>query len=265
MKNTNNSKSNETKNYNENEVVEMKKVENAVVNEIKNNNEGVNEMEKRFDMGKVIEVVLKAIEENRNRPSNLSFELDFEYEETTLTEEEQAYCKKVLNLIEISNSTDYIEKLFTSEGLDIFNVESENPFIFTHSGNSHIRALFNEKWVLEHEIERDYAIYKLPIIKELLDRFMEWYKTEIEYCDILSNLMDYLECGDRIDLYTVIADSVVNSLHYTTLGQFANYDSDSEVSDIWEYAVQLIYGDYIEEHYPDIVDTFREEFIDTYR
>ena len=235
------------------------------INEIKNNNEGVNEMEKIFDMGKVIEVVLKAIKETRDNPRELSWELDFEYEETTLTEEEQAYCKKVLNLIEINNSTEYIEKLFTAEGLDIFNVETEIAYNFTHSKNSHIRALFNEKWELEHEIERDYAIYKLPIIKELLDSFMEWYKTEIEYCDILSNLMDYLECGDRIDLYTVIADNVANNLHFTTLGQFANYDSDSEVSDIWEYAVQLIYGDYIEEHYPDIIDTFREEFIDTYR
>ena len=84
----------EIKNYNENEVVEMKKIENAVVNEIKNNNEGVNEMEMIFDMGNVIEVVLKAIEKTRDNPRKLSWELDFDYEDTTLTEEEQAYCKK---------------------------------------------------------------------------------------------------------------------------------------------------------------------------
>ena len=255
----------ETKNYNENEVVEMKKVENVVVNEIKNNNERGNEVMNNFDIGNVIEVVLKAIEETRDNPNRLSWKLDFIYEDTTLTDEEQAYCKKVLNLIEVSNSTDYIEKLFAAEDLDIFNVESENSIIFSHSENSHIRALFNEKWELEKEIKRDYAIYKLPIIKELLDGFMEWYKTEIEYSDILSNLMDYLECGDRIDLYTVIADNVVNNLHYINLGQFANYDNDSEVSDIWENAVQLIHSDYIEEHYPDIIDAFREEFIREYR
>lgn len=165
MKNTNNSKNNEIKNYKESEVTEMKNIE------VKNNNERGNEVMSNFDMGKVIEVVLEAIEETRDNPRELSWELDFECEETTLTEEEQAYCKKVLTLIEISNSTDYIEKLFTAEGLDIFNVESKIPFVFTHSDNKNIRALANEMWVLEHEIERDYAIYKLPILNYVLFTF----------------------------------------------------------------------------------------------
>lgn len=248
-------------NIKESEVLEM----NNVLNEVKNNNERGNETMNNFDMGNVIEVVLKAIEETRDNPNRLSWKLDFIYEDTTLTEEEQAYCKKVLNLIEISNSTNYIEKLFTAEGLDIFNVESKNPFIFTHSGNSHIRALFNEKWTLEEEIKRDYALYKLPIMKECLDRFMEWYKTEIDYDYVLSDFIDSLECEEEISLVDIILGYVESELHGAPINRFTDYSADSIEGELWEHMSQVIYGDYIYDNYWHIVLEFKKEFIREYR
>lgn len=247
----------------ESEVSEMKEIKN-VVNETNTEN-GVVEMEKRFDMGNIIEVVLKAIEETRDNPRDLSWKLDFEYEETTLTEEEQAYCKKVLNLIAISNSTEYIEKLFTAVELDIFDIESKTPFIFTHSENNHIRDLVNEKWVLEQEIERDYAIYKLPYMKELLDIFMEWYKEEIDYDYLLSSVIDSLECEEMTSLDTVILDYVESELHETPISRFTGYSADFIEGEIWECFARVIDSDYILNNYWHIVSEIKKEFIRQYR
>ena len=241
------------------EVSEMKNIE------VKNNKERGNEVMSNFDMGKVIEVVLKAIEETRDNPRELSWELDFEYEETTLTEEEQAYCKKVLNLIEISNSSEYIEKLFTAVELDIFDIESNIPFVFTHSGNSHIRDLVNEMWNLQEEIKRDYAVYKLPYMKELLDNFMEWYKEEIDYDYLLSSVIDSLECEEVTSLDTVILDFVESELHETPISRFTGYSADYIEGEIWECFARVIDSDYILNNYWHIVSEIKKEFISQYR
>ena len=233
--------------------------------EIKNNNERGNEIMNNFDMGKVIEVVLKAIKETKEDPCKLSWELDFEYEDTTLTEEEQAYCKKVLNLIEISNSSEYIEKLFTAVELDIFDIESNIPFVFTHAQNNHIRDLINEMWNLQEEIKRDYAVYKLPYMKELLDIFMEWYKEEIDYDYLLSSVIDRLECEEMVNLDTAILDFVESELHETPSYRFTGYPSDCIEGEIWEYFARLIDSDYIYENYWHIVSEFKKEFIREYR
>lgn len=231
----------------------------------KNIENGVVEMEKRFNMGNVIEVVLNAIKETKEDPCKLSWELDFEYEETTLTEEEQAYCKKVLNLIEISNSSEYIEKLFTAVELDIFDIESNIPFVFTHAKNSHIRDLINEMWNLQEEIKRDYAVYKLPYMKELLDIFMEWYKEEIDYDYLLSSVIDSLECEEMTSLDTVILDYVESELHETPISRFTGYSTDFIEGEIWEYFARVIDSDYILNNYWHIVSEIKKEFIRQYR
>ena len=120
------------RNYNNNleikesEVAEMNNTE-KVVNEIKIDNKGVNEMEKIFDMGKIVDYVVKAIENSKVEGiKEIEYALGFDTEEV-MTEQEQEYCKKILSLIEISNSTDYIEKLFTAIELDIFDIKPSYP------------------------------------------------------------------------------------------------------------------------------------------
>ena len=261
MKNINNSKSNEIKNHNGNEVTEMKNV----VNGIKNSNEGVNEMEKIFDMGKVVDYVVKAIENSKVEGiKEIEYALGFDTEEV-MTEQEQEYCKKISSLIEISNSTEYVEKLFTAEGLDIFDISPLYPDNLLYFNNEHIRELRMKKVELEWELKRDYAIYKLPYMKELLDNFMEWYKEEIDYEYLLSSVIDRLECEEMVNLDTVILDYVESELHETPISRFTGYSDDSTEGEIWEYFAGVIDSDYILTNYWHIISEFKKEFIREYR
>ena len=265
MKDINNTKNNEIKNYKESEVAEMKKVENAVVNEIKNNNEGVNEMEKIFDMGKIVDYVVKAIENSKVEGiKEIGYALGFDAEEV-MTEQEQEYCKKISSLIEISNSTDYIEKLFTAKELDIFDIDPSYPDNLLYFNNEHIRELRIKKVELEWELKRDYAVYKLPYMKELLDNFMEWYKNEIDYDYLLSSVIDSLECEEMTSLDTVILDYVESELHGTPIQRFTDYSTDCIEGEIWECFAGVIDSDYILNNYWHIVSEIKKEFIDTYR
>lgn len=258
------------RNYNSNleikesEVLGMNNTE-KVVNEIKIDNKGVNEMEKIFDMGKIVDYVVKAIENSKVEGiKEIEYALGFDTEEV-MTEQEQEYCKKILSLIEISNSTDYIEKLFTAIELDIFDIKPSYPDNLLYFNNEHIRELRMKKVELEWELKRDYAIYKLPYMKELLDIFMEWYKDEIDYDYLLSSVIDSLECEEMTSLDTVILDYVESELHETPICRFTGYSADSTEGEIWEYFANLIDSDYILNNYWHIVSELKKEFIRQYR
>lgn len=255
------------RNYNNNleikesEVLEM----NNVLNVVKNNNERGNEEMNKFDMGKVVDYVVKAIENSKVEGiKEIEYALGFDTEEV-MTEQEQEYCKKISSLIEISNSTDYIEKLFTAIELDIFDIKPSYPDNLLYFNNEHIRELRMKKVELEWELKRDYAIYKLPYMKELLDIFMEWYKEEIDYDYLLSSVIDRLECEEMVNLDTVILDFVESELHETPSHRFTGYPADSTEGEIWECFAGVIDSDYILNNYWHIVSEIKKEFIREYR
>ena len=223
------------------------------------------EVEKSFDMGKVVDYVLNAIEEYRDNLNNLWMAFEFENEEITLTEEEQEYCKKILSQIEISSSIDYVERLFTAEGFDLFDIEPIKTDNFLLFDNEQIFDLIIKRCDLEWDIKREYALYKHPVANDFLKGFFEWYKSEVDYDSILSNLMDWLECGESISLDSVIAKHMETTIHNTPIGCFTDYDCDSEEYVLWEEIARLIDKDYIENNYWETIYDIRNECVARYR
>lgn len=261
------------KNYNENGVNEMKKSEN-VVNLIENNNEGVNVTMNNIDMEKIKKFVLNAIKDSEEKSIRFSdksmgarqLQSALYYDtEDTMTYEEQEYCKSVLYYMELSNSTDFIKALYSAEGTDIFEVTAKSDSLFNYPENAMLRKANYVKDCLEREIKRDYAIYKLPFIKETLNSFMEWYKTEIEYDYVLYAVMENFEDDGVADIHRIILSDIENALEGTTISEFTDYEEESIFGVIWDNFKSLIDSEYLENEYEETLSDFKEEFIGTYK
>ena len=166
----------EIKNYNENEVVEMKNTEKVIVN----NSERGNEVMSNFDMNKVVKYVVKAIKDSEGDIRELKYALTYDNMEI-MTEQEQEYCAKLLHYMELAGTMDFVKDLYNAEGTDIFEVVAKSNSWLGYSDNPTFYDLDVTMRNLEREIKYEYALYKLPILKDLLDSFFEWYKSEINY------------------------------------------------------------------------------------
>lgn len=263
----------EIKNNKENEVVKMKNTENTV-NVIKNNdNERGNEIMNNFDMDKVIKYVAKAIKDSEEISIRFSdksigarhLQSALYYGAGKMRKQEKEYCKKVLNLIEIYNSTNFIKELYSAEGIDIFAVNGHPNNLFEVPQSDKLRELYYEGEYLKKEIIRDYAFHKLPIMRELLNRFLEWKKEEIEYEYLLSELMSVFEYDDMVNINDCIAEYINESIGYTSILTFTDYEEDSEEGIIWENIQILSDGDFLINEYQETLYEFRKELLKTYR
>ena len=100
--------------------------------------------------------------------------------------------------------------------------------------------------------------------KKLLDMFMEWYKTEMDYAYMLSDYMDMLDCGGWSDIKSYVGKFVAEEILNYSISDFTDYEDDSPESAIWEKA-KVVDGDELWDKYEDAMWTFRDEFIETYR
>ena len=263
----------EIKNNKENEVVKMKNTENTV-NVIKNNdNERGNEIMNNFDMDKVIKYVAKAIKDSEEISIRFSdksigarqLQSALYYGAGKMRKQEKEYCKKVLNLIEIYNSTDFIKELYSAEGIDIFEVNGHPNNLFEVPKSDKLRELYYEGETLKRELIRDYALHKLPIMKELLNDFMEWKKIEIEYEYVLSAIMSDFEYDDMVNINDCIAEYINDSIGYTSILSFTDYEEDSKEGIIWENIQILTDADFLTSEYKSVLDEFKNEVIKEYR
>ena len=240
-----------------------------MINKIKNNERG-NEDMKKFDMDKVIKYVVDTIKNSEVKYSDKSISArDIQsalyFGEDTMTEQEDKYCQKVLHLIELYNSSDFIKELYSAEGTDIFEVVGQPNNLFEVPSSDKLRELYIEGEQIKKEIIRDYAFHKLPIMKELLNKFLEWKKEEIEYEYLLSELMSVFEYDDVVNINDCIVVFIRNSIVYTSILTFTDFERDSEEGIIWENIQSLIDCDFLVNEYQDTLYEFRKELLKTYR
>ena len=223
------------------------------------------EMEKIFDMGKIVDYVLNVIENCKPKDKiALEHALTGGTKEI-MTEPEREYCRNILTLIEISNSSKYVKKLFTAEGIDMFKLKPEiktNDYVALT--NKNVMGLRFEQFDIECKLKRDYALYKYPIIKEIMDSFFEWYKTEIDYKSVLDDLMSELDYKGKVDIDSFILEYVGMAIASSKISDFTDYGIGSTEGTVWNYYKNIVNCSYIEEHYSDLLDSFKEEFLDTY-
>lgn len=242
-----------------------------MINKIKNNdNERGNTIMNNFDMDKVIKYVVETIKDSEVKYSDKSISArDIQsalyFGEDTMTEQEEKYCQKVLHLIELYNSTDFIKELYSAEGTDIFEVVGHPNNLFEVPSSDKLRELYIEGEQIKKEIIRDYAFHKLPVMKELLNRFLEWKKEEIEYEYLLSELMSVFEYDDMVNINDCIVVFIRNSIVYTTILDFTDFERNSEEGIIWENIQTLIDCDFLVNEYQDTLYEFRKELLKTYR
>lgn len=223
------------------------------------------EVEKSFDMCKIVDYVLNAIEDSKSKDMiRLEKALTCNTQEI-MTGPEREYCRDILTLIEISNSSKYVKKLFTAEGFDMFKLKPEIKYDdYVSLTNKNVIGLRLEQFNIEYKLKRDYALYKYPIIKEIMDSFFEWYKTEIDYKSVLDDLMSELDYKGKVDIDSFILEYVGMAIASSKISDFTDYGVGSTEGTVWNYFKQIVNYGYIEEHYADLLDTFREEFFDTY-
>ena len=219
-----------------------------MINKIKNNERG-NTVMKNFDMDKVIKYVVETIKNSEVKYSDKSISArDIQsalyFGEDTMTEQEEKYCQKVLHLIELYNSTNFIKELYSAEGTDIFEVVGQPNNLFEVPSSDKLRELYIEGEQIKKEIIRDYAFHKLPVMKELLNKFLEWKKEEIEYEYLLSELMSVFEYDDMVNINNCIVVYIRNSIVYTSILTFTDFERDSEEGIIWENIQSLIDCDF---------------------
>ena len=249
----------EIKNYNENEVVEMKNTEKVIVN----NSERGNEVMSNFDMNMVVKYVVKAIKDSEGDIRELKYALTYDNMEI-MTEQEQEYCAKLLHYMELAGTMDFVKDLYNAEGTDIFEVVAKLNSWLGYSDNPTFYDQDVTMRNLETEIKYEYALYKLPILKDLLDSFFEWYKSEINYDYALSDLMAVLECGDRVTMDGFILYYIENAIAESDLSDFTDYEDDSIEGIAWDNFKIIVGFEYIEKNFEDNLYEFKREFLDRF-
>lgn len=183
-----------------------------------------------------------------------------------LSEEDAKYCGKVLDFMVLSNSVDFIGELYNAEGEELIYVYDKTKDIYEGSNNKIYKTLSEERNALRKEITRDYIFHSLPAAKELLDKFMEWFKTEINYSYMMSDYIDMLDCGGWSDIMSYVGNYVTGiAREETKITDFTDYEEDSVMGDLWNKLCWLIDGDFLWEEYDEILMSFREEFIEQYK
>lgn len=237
----------------------------------------VTEMETEKVMGinldKIVEFVLSVIKsyettdgrEKRYALMDLNGVTPMMYNED-FSDVECQYCERILDFMVLSNSVDFIKNLYSAEGNEIVNVYDTTKDIFVGSYNKIYRAMCEERDFLRSNIVRDYIFHKLPAAKELLDKFMEWYETEIDYSYMLSDYMDLLDCDGWSDINTYVGNYLTRVMQEeVNITDFTDFEEDSVEGALWDRLCGVIDGDFLWAEYDDALYSFRKEFIEEYK
>ena len=166
--------------------------------------------------------------------------------------------------MELAGTMDFVKDLYNAEGTDIFEVVAKSNSWLGYSDNPTFYDLDVTMRNLETEIKYEYALYKLPILKDLLDSFFEWYKSEINYDYALSDLMAVLECGDRVTMDGFILYYIENAIAESDLSDFTDYEDDSIEGIAWDNFKIIVGFEYIEKNFEDNLYEFKREFLERF-
>lgn len=77
--------------------------------------------------------------------------------------------------------------------------------------------------------------------------------------------MDIFEYDDMVNINDCIAEYINESIGYTSILTFTDYEEDSEEGIIWENIQILSDGDFLINEYQETLYEFRKELLKTYR
>lgn len=237
---------------------------------VKNNklNEKVElKMKKKFDMEKIRRFVLEKIYECLESDSvcilsNLTALAQFS--DIEFTEEELLFCKDIAELMEMSNSVNFIKELLEAEDENITKVKfDEFNHNFPHPQNRILGALYYEKSRLERTILLTYMTHKFPFLVQTTKKALEWYLSEIEWEDVLSDIIESFVNEEAVGITEHMSYFLANNFDWI-INKIPVFDNEYEAQ-VWYHYARYMDGSYLEEHYEDEVQDFVNGFIDEYR
>lgn len=225
-------------------------------------------MKKKFNMEKIRKFVLEKIYECQEKGNigmlatlrTLASQSDIEF-----TEEELFFLKDIAELMEISDSEDFIQALFEAEGEEIRTVEFDtlhHNFLFSVSPI--MCDLEHVKKTLERTILVTYMTHKLPFLVQLTKDILEWHLSQFEWSDLLSDIMTTFANQEGVEITMHTAYYIKEQMNYWTVHDFPGFKNEFE-ENMWYHYMRYMTGSYLEEHYEAEIQAFVDGFINEYR
>ena len=111
-----------------------------------------------------------------------------------------------------------------------------------------------------------YDLSEGSFLKELVDSFSVWFKKQVDFSRILSDLMYAMQDDAGVaDVNIVIENMLVEALPESYITDFSDYEKESEDSDFWDDFVANLDESEYSSIFGDLIADIREMFIEHYK
>lgn len=115
-------------------------------------------------------------------------------------------------------------------------------------------------------ISNVYDLSEGSFLKELVDSFSVWFKKQVDFSRILSDLMYAMQDDAGVaDVNIVIENMLVEALPESYITDFSDYEKESEDSDFWDDFVANLDESEYSSIFGDLIADIRDMFIEHYK